>query len=91
MKSYLRVSARRQQGRSARRRARTPIVSLVGYTNAGKSTLFNQLTGEDIYAADQLFATLDPTLRRMEVPVGEPLPAEAVAILAACGAKPSEQ
>jgi len=67
------VSARRQQGRSARRRARTPIVSLVGYTNAGKSTLFNQLTGEDIYAADQLFATLDPTLRRMEVPVGEPL------------------
>ncbi len=67
------VSARREQGRSARRRARTPIVSLVGYTNAGKSTLFNRLTGEDIYAADQLFATLDPTLRRMDVPVGEPL------------------
>lgn len=67
------VSARREQGRAARRRARTPIVSLVGYTNAGKSTLFNRLTGEDIYAADQLFATLDPTLRRMEVPVGEPL------------------
>jgi len=67
------VSARREQGRSARRRARTPIVSLVGYTNAGKSTLFNRLTGEDIYAADQLFATLDPTLRRMNVPVGEPL------------------
>ncbi len=67
------VSARREQGRAARRRAETPIVSLVGYTNAGKSTLFNQLTGADIYAADQLFATLDPTLRRMEVPVGEPL------------------
>ncbi|MES1927914.1 GTP-binding protein HflX [Salinisphaera dokdonensis CL-ES53] len=67
------VSARREQGRAARRRARTPIVSLVGYTNAGKSTLFNRLTGESIYAADQLFATLDPTLRRMDVPVGEPL------------------
>lgn len=67
------VSARREQGRAARRRARTPIVSLVGYTNAGKSTLFNRLTGESIYAANQLFATLDPTLRRMDVPVGEPL------------------
>lgn len=67
------VSARREQGRAARRRARTPIVSLVGYTNAGKSTLFNRMTGESIYAADQLFATLDPTLRRMDVPVGEPL------------------
>lgn len=67
------VSARREQGRAARRRARTPIVSLVGYTNAGKSTLFNRLTGESIYTADQLFATLDPTLRRMDVPVGEPL------------------
>lgn len=67
------VSARREQGRAARRRARTPIVSLVGYTNAGKSTLFNCLTGESIYAEDQLFATLDPTLRRMAVPVGEPL------------------
>jgi GTP-binding protein HflX len=67
------VSSRREQGRAARRRARTPIVSLVGYTNAGKSTLFNRLTGENIYAADQLFATLDPTLRRMDVPVGEPL------------------
>ncbi|ROO31310.1 ribosome rescue GTPase HflX [Salinisphaera japonica] len=67
------VLARRDQGRASRRRARTPVVSLVGYTNAGKSTLFNQLTGEDIYSADQLFATLDPTLRRMNVPVGEPL------------------
>lgn len=67
------VLARRDQGRTSRRRARTPIVSLVGYTNAGKSTLFNRLTGENNYAADQLFATLDPTLRRMDVPVGEPL------------------
>lgn len=67
------VMARRDQGRASRRRSRTPVVSLVGYTNAGKSTLFNRLTGEDIYAADQLFATLDPTLRRMTVPVGEPL------------------
>ena len=67
------VRARREQGRAARRRAQTPVVSLVGYTNAGKSTLFNQLTGAHIHAADQLFATLDPTLRRMQVPVGEPL------------------
>src|SRR5699024_4688185 len=57
------VRARREQGRAARRRAQTPVVSLVGYTNAGKSTLFNQLTGAHIHAADQLFATLDPTLR----------------------------
>ncbi|ROO29055.1 GTPase HflX [Salinisphaera orenii MK-B5] len=67
------VLARREQGRASRRRAETPIVSLVGYTNAGKSTLFNRLTGESIYAADQLFATLDPTLRQLEVPVGDPL------------------
>lgn len=67
------VLSRRDQGRAARRRARTPVVSLVGYTNAGKSTLFNRLTGEANYAADQLFATLDPTLRRMDAPVGESL------------------
>lgn len=67
------VLTRRDQGRASRRRARTPVISLVGYTNAGKSTLFNRLTGEDIYAADQLFATLDPTLRKMSVPLGEPL------------------
>ncbi len=63
-----RVEQQRQQGRRARSRAELPTISLVGYTNAGKSTLFNTLTGAGIYAADQLFATLDPTLRRIEVP-----------------------
>lgn len=67
------VRRRRGQGRAARQRAETPVVSLVGYTNAGKTTLFNRLTAADVHAADQLFATLDPTLRRMQVPVGEPL------------------
>jgi GTP-binding protein HflX len=57
------VDKQRHQGRSQRKKAEVPTVSLVGYTNAGKSTLFNTLTGADIYVADQLFATLDPTLR----------------------------
>lgn len=57
------VDKQRHQGRSKRKKADVPSVSLVGYTNAGKSTLFNRLTGADIYVADQLFATLDPTLR----------------------------
>jgi len=61
------VRKQREQGRRARQRASTPTVSLVGYTNAGKSTLFNALTNSDVYAADQLFATLDPTLRRIEL------------------------
>ena len=54
------------QGRAARQKAAIPTVSLVGYTNAGKSTLFNILANSDVYAADQLFATLDPTLRRLD-------------------------
>ena len=61
------VRKQREQGRRARSRAEIPTLSLVGYTNAGKSTLFNCITEADVYAADQLFATLDPTLRRVEL------------------------
>jgi len=64
------VVKQRHQGRARRKRSETPNVSLVGYTNAGKSTLFNTLTGADIYAADQLFATLDPTLREFKLVSG---------------------
>lgn len=61
------VRSVRAQGRASRQKAAVPTVSLVGYTNAGKSTLFNRLTQSDVYAANQLFATLDPTLRRIEL------------------------
>ncbi len=67
------VERQRDQGRRARSRADVHTVSLVGYTNAGKSTLFNAITGAHAYAADQMFATLDPTLRRIELPVVGPL------------------
>lgn len=67
------VGRQREQGRRARSRAEVPTVSVVGYTNAGKSTLFNVLTGAHVFAANQLFATLDPTLRRMELPGVGPL------------------
>ena len=67
-KALDKVSSRREQGRRSRQRAEVPTVSLVGYTNAGKSTLFNLLTDAHTYAADQLFATLDSTLRRLELP-----------------------
>lgn len=61
------VSRQREQGRQARKKAEIPSVSLVGYTNAGKSTLFNALTSASAYTADKLFATLDPTLRKLHL------------------------
>jgi len=61
------VRSQREQARRGRKRAEIPLVSLVGYTNAGKSTLFNVMTASEVYAANQLFATLDPTLRRLEL------------------------
>jgi GTP-binding protein HflX len=65
------VRQQRAQGRRARVRSRLPAISLVGYTNTGKSTLFNKLTGSKVYVANQPFATLDPTLRRTYLPNGE--------------------
>ena len=64
------VRAHRQRYRSRRKESSIPIVSLVGYTNAGKSTLLNRLTDADVYVADKLFATLDPTTRRVELDEG---------------------
>ena len=72
------VEVQRTQMRRARVRSALPRVALVGYTNAGKSTLFNALTGAEAYAADQLFATLDPTVRRIDLPGGHALLADTV-------------
>jgi len=67
------VQQRREQGRRARHRGDVPLAALVGYTNAGKSTLFNRLTQGGVMARDQLFATLDPTVRRIEGLAGSPV------------------
>lgn len=64
------VSKQREQGRRSRKRANIKTISIVGYTNAGKSTLFNYLTTAGVLAEDKLFATLDPTLRRISLPQG---------------------
>jgi GTP-binding protein HflX len=75
------VGRQREQGRRSRKKAEVPTISLVGYTNAGKSTLFNRLTASDVYAADQLFATLDPTLRRIPLGTGHAVLADTVGFI----------
>lgn len=67
------VRKQREQGRKARKKKNVPTVSIVGYTNAGKSTLFNWLTAADVLVADMLFATLDPTLRNINLPAIGPI------------------
>ena len=77
------VRQQRAQNRRARQRAEVPLVSLVGYTNAGKSTLFNTWSESIVYTADQLFATLDPTLARVEIDgLGEVVIADTVGFIA---------
>lgn len=81
-KRLAKVAKQREQGRRARQRAELPTVSLVGYTNAGKSTLFNTLTQSSVYAADKLFATLDPTLRKIVLQdVGDAILADTVGFI----------
>jgi GTP-binding protein HflX len=73
LKSELeKVRAHRQRHRLRRKKSRIPVIALVGYTNAGKSTLLNQMAESDVFVADQLFATLDPTTRRVELPDNNP-------------------
>ena len=86
IKSLLRrlskVQKQHDQGRRSRRRAEVPTVSIVGYTNAGKSTLFNQMTDADVYVANQLFATLDTTMRQIHLPdTGETVLADTVGFI----------
>jgi GTP-binding protein HflX len=81
-KRLTKVRSQREQGRRARKRSAVPTIALVGYTNTGKSTLFNALTSAKVFAADQLFATLDPTLRRLKVmDVGEVVLADTVGFI----------
>lgn len=76
------VRKQRNQGRRSRQKASLPTVSLVGYTNVGKSTLFNALTGAEVFVANQLFATLDPTLRTIALPfVGKIICADTVGFI----------
>lgn len=76
------VRSRRKQSQKARQRAEVPTITLVGYTNAGKSTLFNHLTRANVVAVDQLFATLDPTLRQLKIPLyGEVVLADTVGFI----------
>lgn len=76
------VSKQRNQNRKTRQKADIPTISLVGYTNAGKSTLFNAMTQTNVYVADQLFATLDPTLRRIQIPqIGTAILADTVGFI----------
>ena len=76
------VRRQRAQSRRGRERTETPLISLVGYTNAGKSTLFNAITEGEVFVADQLFATLDPTLRKVRIPgVGPAILADTVGFI----------
>lgn len=82
LKRLEKVKKQRDQGRRSRQRAEIPTISLVGYTNAGKSTLFNTITEAGVYAADQLFATLDPTLRKIELAeIGQAILADTVGFI----------